>query len=83
MRTDHLAAFEAGLGLSSPPRSRWSGAPGRAVAWLASVWTSRRTRRSLHDLSDHLLADIGLRRDPRTPRGLRPPEPWFLARHLR
>ncbi|MGH6923488.1 MAG: DUF1127 domain-containing protein, partial [Propylenella sp.] len=46
---------------------------GRIISALA-LWAARvRERRHLHDLDDHLLADLGLTRDDARAEGRRPP----------
>ena len=35
----------------------------RIFAWFRDAWALRRTREELYGLSDHLLRDIGLRRE--------------------
>lgn len=88
MSIDQLAAPGGALARrgASPARSASSRAPGRAVAWLARLWAGHRSRRSLHGalhgLNDHMLADIGLHRHSAR-RGVRSPDPWLLAQHLR
>jgi uncharacterized protein YjiS (DUF1127 family) len=88
MPTDLLAAPDAALGarctaLFHPTRLRLAG---RAGAWLSRLWKrqpSRRCLRALPDFNDHMLADIGMHRDPRALRNVRPHDPWFFAQHLR
>jgi uncharacterized protein YjiS (DUF1127 family) len=88
MPTDQLAAPEGAQGAKggAPFRPTPLRAAGRAGAWLLRLWTEQSSRcslRTLHAFNDHMLADIGLHRDARAPRGVRPHEPWFFARHLR
>lgn len=79
MPTDQLAAFDGGTLLPRPGRG---GALGRALSRLAAMGGRRHARQSVHDLGDHLLADIGLQRDLRTQRGSRASDPRLLVQRL-
>ena len=87
MPTHLPAAPDAGGRVWAPPPLAWRGATARAIGRLARSWTRRRSPSSLHlalhEFSDHMLADVGLVREPRTIRGVRSPESWFLAAHPR
>jgi uncharacterized protein YjiS (DUF1127 family) len=55
----------------------------RIFDWLRSAYAERETRRQLYALSDHMLRDIGLRRDEipavLVERSSTPPRPGPLA----
>lgn len=53
----------------------------RFRARLVRVWNGMRKQSSFYDFNDHMLADIGLRRDGL--RGLRSPDPWLIPHQPR
>jgi hypothetical protein len=82
MQTDWFDGLDRGTRMGPLPHLAWILETGRRLcAGLARVWTGKRKIPSFDDCNDHMLADVGLRRDEL--RGLCSPEPWFLGQHLR
>jgi uncharacterized protein YjiS (DUF1127 family) len=71
MPTDLLAGFNA-CPRVVPGRREGVHGLNRALHWLSWLQPRRHTRPRLLDLSDHLLADIGLLPDVHAVRGVRP-----------